>query len=138
MIPQHTMRGVSGGYSTFVFQICLPVLASISFAVEPGLAVGTVLRAPRAVFAVAATGKRRIRSLAREPRAGRFEVQLLSKPWTHARNCQEHPRGIAQRRPKTIADVKFDSASLRHIRQAVPPLRSSWPAKRYTFQLAKY
>ena len=28
MMPQQTMRGVSGGYSTLVFQICLPVLAS--------------------------------------------------------------------------------------------------------------
>ena len=30
MMPQQTMRGTSGGYSTFVFQICLPVLASIA------------------------------------------------------------------------------------------------------------
>ena len=28
MMPQQTMRGVSAGYSTLVFQICLPVLAS--------------------------------------------------------------------------------------------------------------
>jgi len=29
-MPQHTMRGVSGGYSTLVFQSCLPLLTSIA------------------------------------------------------------------------------------------------------------
>jgi hypothetical protein len=34
MMPQQTMRGTSGGYSTLVFQICSPVLAFSAMVAE--------------------------------------------------------------------------------------------------------